>query len=81
MDYNRIASDIIDELKVHARRTDGEIAERLGISRQAYIRRKGTNSLTTDDITSLSSWLVTSFGGGFYINNIMPIEQPVKEET
>ncbi len=68
MDYNAIAADIIAELKGHARRSDAEIAERLGISRQAYLRRRNSNSLTTDDITSLSSWLVTAFGGGFYFD-------------
>lgn len=74
MDYNRIASDIIGELKTHARRTDAEIAERIGISRQAYLRRKKCNALTTEDITVLSAWLVTAFGGGKYINNL--IEPP-----
>lgn len=68
MDYNQIARDIILELKVHARRTDAEIAQSLGISRQAYIRRRNTNSLTTENITVLSAWLVTAFGGGFYLN-------------
>jgi transcriptional regulator with XRE-family HTH domain len=68
MDYNAIASDIIHELKNHARRSDSEIASRLGISRQAYVNRRNKNSLTTEDITILSAWLVTSFGGGFYID-------------
>ena len=68
MDYNKIATDIVLELKGHARRTDKEIAERLGISRQAYIRRRDSNRLTTEDITSLSAWLVTAFGGGFYLD-------------
>ena len=68
MDYNAIAADILQELKAHARRTDAEIAERLGISRQAFARRRDTNSLTTEDITTLSAWLVTAFGGGFYID-------------
>ena len=68
MDYNAIAADILQELKVYARRTDAEIAERLGISRQAFARRRDANSLTTEDITILSAWLVTAFGGGFYID-------------
>ena len=68
MDYNQLAKDIIAELKTQARRTDTEIAERLGISRQAYLRRRDNNALTTEDITSLSAWLVAAFGGGFYID-------------
>lgn len=68
MDYNALAQDIIAELKTHARRTDAEIAQRLGISRQAYLRRKKLNKLTTENITVLSAWLVTAFGGGFYLN-------------
>lgn len=70
MDYNQIAEDIITELKIHARRSDREIAERLGISRQAYLRRRDNNALTTEDITVLSAWLITGFGGGFYIDKI-----------
>jgi hypothetical protein len=69
MDYNAIAADIIAELKDdRCRRTDGDIAKRLDISRQAYLRRRDNNALTTEDITVLSAWLVTSFGGGFYLN-------------
>lgn len=68
MDYNQIAQDIVAELKSVGRRTDAEIAERLGISRQAYIRRRNTDSLTTENITVLSAWLITAFGGGFYLN-------------
>lgn len=79
MDYNAIATDIIAELKHHARRTDGEIAIRLGISRQAYIRRRNTNALTTENITVLSAWLVTAFGGGFYINKFFKQGVLVKE--
>lgn len=67
MDYNQLAQDIISELKGHSR-SDAEISGRLGISRQAYIRRRDTNSLTTENITVLSAWLVTRFGGGFYLN-------------
>lgn len=68
MDYNQLAKDIIAELKTNARRTDAEIATRLGISRQAYVRRRDNNDLTTEDITVLSAWLVTAFGGGFYLD-------------
>jgi hypothetical protein len=68
MNYNQLAQDIIAELKSLGRRTDAEIAVRLGISRQAYVRRRNNNALTTDDITILSAWLVTWFGGGFYLN-------------
>lgn len=68
MDYNEIADSIILELKTHAKRSDGEIAQRLGISRQAYLRRKKEHALTTENITVLSAWLVTGFGGGFYLN-------------
>lgn len=71
MDYVRISQDIIDELKTRARRTDAEIAERLGISRQSYARRRDTDSLTVRDITILSTWLVTSFGGGFYADKFL----------
>lgn len=79
MDFNAVARDIVAELKTYARRTDGEIAKRLGISRQAYIRRRGTNTLTTENITVLSAWLVTEFGGGFYINNLLPA-QPKEQQ-
>jgi predicted ArsR family transcriptional regulator len=72
MDFNRIAAELVAELKTRARRTDAEIAERLGISRQAYVRRRDTNNLTTENLTVLSAWLVTEFGGGFYMNNIFP---------
>jgi len=68
MDYNRISEDIISELKNHAKRSDAEIARRLGISRQAYANRRNKNTLTTEDITVLSAWLVTLFGGGFYLD-------------
>lgn len=68
MDYNKIAQEIISELKSSHYVTDIQIAQRLGISRQAYARRRESNTLTTDDITSLSAWLVTAFGGGFYID-------------
>ena len=70
MNYNQIAQDIIAELKTLARRTDAEIAERLGISRQAYMRRRDNNKLTTEDITILSAWLVTAYGGGFYLGDM-----------
>lgn len=81
MDYNRIAHDIVTELKTHARRTDTEIAERLGISRQAYLRRRDNNALTTDDITGLSAWLVTGFGGGYYIDKIIPTQSKDSNKT
>lgn len=68
MDYNAIADDIIQELKQHARRSDTEIATRLGLSRTAYLHRRDNHALTTEDITVLSAWLVTSFGGGFYVD-------------
>lgn len=68
MDYNKIAQDIISELKNNHHVTDIQIAQRLGISRQAYTRRRDSDALTTDDITSLSAWLITAFGGGFYID-------------
>ena len=71
MDYNKIADEIIAELKQHAKRTDNEIAQRLGISRQAYLRRKDNNALTTENITVLSAWLITSFGGGYYLRKYM----------
>ena len=70
MDYNYIARQIISELKRLGRRTDSEIAERLGISRQAYLRRRDTNALTTEDITRLSAWLVTGYGGGYYLGDL-----------
>lgn len=79
MDYTKIAKAIISELKTHARRTDLEIAERLGISRQAYSRRRDTDTLTVKDITILSAWLVTAFGGGFYIDSLQ-IETPKDKE-
>jgi len=78
VDYNKIATDIVSELKGHARRTDKEIAERLGISRQAYIRRRDSNRLTTEDITSLSAWLVTRFGGGFYLDKAHSISDKME---
>lgn len=68
MDYNAIAADILQELKDYAKQTDENIAERLGISRQEFARRRDTNSLTTEDITTLSVWLVEAFDGGFYID-------------
>lgn len=76
MDYNALAQEIIAELKDdHARRTDADIAHRLGISRQAYVRRRDHNALTTDDITVLSAWLITEFGGGWYLDKyLMPEE-------
>lgn len=80
MDYNQIAQYIVTELKTHARRTDAEIAERLGISRQAYLRRRDNNALTTEDITSLSAWLVTGFGGGHYIDKIFAAKSNTNEK-
>lgn len=79
MDYNQLAADIISELKTLARRSDAEIAKRLGISRQAYVHRRDTNSLTTENITVLSAWLITGFGGGFYINKYW--RNPVEDNT
>jgi hypothetical protein len=79
MDYNQITTDIIAELKQHARRTDAEIAGRLGISRQAYINRRDNNALTTENITVLSAWLVTAFGGGFYINKYFSDNSKIEE--
>lgn len=79
MDYNQLAADIISELKTLARRSDAEIAKRLGISRQAYVHRRDTNSLTTENITVLSAWLITGFGGGFYINKYW--RNPVENNT
>lgn len=70
MDYNYIAKLIVGELKGMYFCNDYQIATRLGISRQAYARRRDTNSLTTEDITILSAWLVTAFGGGEYINTL-----------
>lgn len=74
MDYNQIAKDIIAELKSSkvacssGGHSDVEIARILGISRQAYLRRRNSDSLTTNDITTLSAHLVTAHGGGFYLN-------------
>lgn len=74
MDYNQLAKDIIAELKnckVECGRgshSDAQIAEILGISRQAYLRRRDDNALTTEDITRLSAHLITAHGGGFYLN-------------
>lgn len=68
MDFNKIAEEVILELKTHAKRTDKEIAERIGISRQAYIRRRDTNSLTTENLTSLAIWSIVGFGGGWWID-------------
>jgi len=75
MNFNDIAKDIVEELKTLYRRTDTEIAERLGISRQAYLRRRDKNTLTTEDITILSAWLITSFGGGYYLNKYIDMEK------
>lgn len=75
MNFNDIAKDIIEELKTLYRRTDTEIAERLGISRQAYLRRRDNNKLTTEDISSLSAWLITNFGGGYYLNKYIDMEK------
>lgn len=68
MDFDKIADEIILELKTYARRTDKEIAERIGLSRQAYIRRRDNRALTTDNLTSLASWSVTGFGGGWWLD-------------
>jgi len=79
MDFNKIATDIVGELKSNFHRTDTEIAERLGISRQAYLRRRDNNALTSEDLTVLSAWLIAGNGGGFYLNKILNEEEAVKK--
>lgn len=63
MDFNKLAKDIVCELK-EGGVTYRIMSNRCGISRQAFARRLHTNSLTTEDLTILGSMSVVLVGNG-----------------
>lgn len=67
MDFNKLAIELIREIKSLGI-TDNYIAHHLGISRQAFARRRDTDNFTTSDLTTLAAMSITLVGGSVLVD-------------
>lgn len=67
MDFNKLAIDLITEIKASGI-TDDYLAHYLFMSDQAFARKRDTDSFTTGDLTTLAAMSVTLVGGSVLID-------------